>query len=527
MKSNKLIILIFILVISIVGCSSEKNNDKDISNDNESQETNKEATFGGSLKLAMREPITLNPLTNEERSVDQFLKLIYEPLFEFDENFKPISNLVDSYELGQGGSYITINLKPNITFHNGTALTASDVEHSINTIKNASENSIYKTCIANIQRVNVMDVDTIRIYYKQPYAFYAYNLTFPIISKSMTADSFTPIGTGHYKFVDYTSMKEVNLIAFNKEEVYVENIKAIITKDSEADNNSFDQHVIDLINPIKFDWMQYSDDNSKVISEYTSNFYDFLGFNFSNEILADPIVRKAIANSINRKELIESELLNHFQLSEYPIHPDSWLNEEDNKLIYKLDLETAKSTLKEAGYLDTNDDGIIEGKTETTNGNINFNILVNKDNKLRLSIANGLKESIEKLGVQIVIDSVDSNVFYEKLYASDYDLVLSGWKLSSTPDLTELFHSSFIGTTNFINYTSSNMDSALQGVYKSSNEEELLSNINSFKQVFTNELPYISLYFLNSATITHDNINNKFQPNTDNTLKGIEEIFVD
>jgi peptide/nickel transport system substrate-binding protein len=515
----------------LVGCTKDEDNNgqTNIDNDNKKIENKDEkAAFGGTLKLTIREPITLNPLINQERSVDQLLRLVYEPLFSLDHNYKPSSNLVDSYVIQDNGMYITIKLKSNIYFHNGSLLTASDVKYSIDSIIN-TENSIYKSCVANIQRTAVMDQQTIRIYYKQPYAFSLYNLVFPIIPNGSPVENFKPIGTGPYKFVDFTVKKELNLKAndkWHKGKVYIENINTLITKDNNVEINSFEHHVIDLINPIKFDWIQYADNKNISINEYTSNYYEFVGFNFSNSLLVNPVVRKAIGKSINRKELVKEVLLNHYTLSDYPIQPKSWLNNENAESKIKYNVKEAKDNLEKAGYVDSDKDGFYDVITNDITSNITLTLLVNKDNKLRLSVAEKIKGYIETLGFKVDINGVDSNVFKERIKVSDFDLVLAGWKLSSTPDLTELFHSSRIGESNFINYSSANMDKALEGVFTSRNDDTLKNNIKTFKDIYDKELPYYSLYFLNSAIITNDKVKGKLKSNTDDSFKGIENLYI-
>lgn len=85
---------------------------------------------------------------------------------------------------------------------------------------------------------------------------------------------------------------------------------------------------------------------------------------------------------------------------------------------YPTDMEKAKQLMKEAGYEDTNDDGILE--KDGTSLAIHFNYsqsLASVDNAV-LSIAASLKE----LGFDVTIDAVDMNTWYGALMAGEYDL---------------------------------------------------------------------------------------------------------
>ncbi|MBC7959405.1 MAG: hypothetical protein H7X94_06030, partial [Vallitaleaceae bacterium] len=221
-------------------------------------------TFGGTLKLSARNPLTLNPLLNEDRSIDEILKLVFEPLYKLDTQYKPVPNLVDQYVFDAENNSITITLKPGLLFHNQEPLTSEDVQYSIDVLKEAPATVIYKSCVDNIQRTSIIDDLTLKIYLKQAYAFSRYYLDFPILpkdySESENYDPFKPIGSGLYAFVDFTAMKAINFTVSEarKSEVYVQNIACTITRDEAVDTDTFKQNLIDLIAPAKFNWFEHS-----------------------------------------------------------------------------------------------------------------------------------------------------------------------------------------------------------------------------------------------------------------------------
>lgn len=98
----------------------------------------------------MRNPTSLNPLLNNDRTVNQVLNLVFDSLFVLNEEEKPVENLVESYAYSDTGSYMTLTLKKNILFHDGEELHADDVVYSIDTIKGAPDDSIYKVNVKKI-----------------------------------------------------------------------------------------------------------------------------------------------------------------------------------------------------------------------------------------------------------------------------------------------------------------------------------------------------------------------------------------
>ena len=109
---------------------------------------------GGTLNLTMRQPKTLNPLINDDITVDSILHLVFETLFVLDENQKPTPNLADSYSFSEDGLTLTINMKNNMYWQDGTSISAEDVIFSLDTIRNSPEGSLYKNVLRNISSYN-------------------------------------------------------------------------------------------------------------------------------------------------------------------------------------------------------------------------------------------------------------------------------------------------------------------------------------------------------------------------------------
>lgn len=542
----KKLIYIFVIICSISfigGCGkvNDNTNKDDEVKENINEEENKDIAvdkkpvkaFGGQLKLLMRNPATLNPLLNNDRTVDQVLKLVFDSLFILDEKEKPMPNLVDSYEFSSTGTSVTIKLKENILFHDKEELHSDDVVYSIETLKNAPDDAVYKSSVVNYKRMSIIDDYSFKIYFDQPFAFSLYTMTFPIVPKHHYSDSsdvnMKPIGTGAYSFTGFTAMQQLNLTANNdwfKHKLYVKDIKVIVTRDQDYDENAFEQKIADLITPVKFDWQQYADKKGVNLTEYTTSFYTFLGFNFENKILMDKNIRKSIAYAIDRQNIVKDEFLNHAKLSEYPYHPSSWLNEPNN-LIYNINIDKSKELIKASGYTDSDEDNILDKNIDNIKHNLQLRLLVNNQNPVRVSIANKIKESLKNIGFVINLDLVDNVTYNNKILNKDFDILLAEWKLSPVPDLTFAFHSSSIEDgKNFINYSSIDMDRVLESIFNSVNENDLMDGIKEFKSLFVDELPYLSLFFRTSAVISNDRVYGDLTPSMYNNYIGIQDLFI-
>lgn len=143
----------------------------------------------------------------------------------------------------------------------------------------------------------------------------------------------------------------------------------------------------------------------------------YLGMNLNKAPFNDPLVREAVSYAVNQQEL-ETSVFDGLETAAETLFTNEKPNCGVEVKTYPTDMEKAKQLMKEAGYEDTNDDGILE--KDGTSLAIHFNYsqsLASIDNAV-LSIAASLKE----LGFDVTIDAVDMNTWYGALMAGEYDL---------------------------------------------------------------------------------------------------------
>ena len=143
----------------------------------------------------------------------------------------------------------------------------------------------------------------------------------------------------------------------------------------------------------------------------------YLGMNLNKAPFNAPLVREAVSYAVNQQEL-ETSVFDGLETAAETLFPNEKPNCGVEVKTYPTDMEKAKQLMKEAGYEDTNDDGILE--KDGTSLAIHFNYsqsLASVDNAV-LSIAASLKE----LGFDVTIDAVDMNTWYGALMAGEYDL---------------------------------------------------------------------------------------------------------
>ena len=569
MKYKKLIFIILIAIMSInlAGCNADLDalGLKEI---DEEEDVGYLIVESGQVVLPLTPFNTLNPIMTSNKSYHYFSKLIFEGLFEFDNNLEPNPRLASTYTIKNEGRTISIKLREDVYWHDGEKLTTSDILFTINVLKNSPPETIYNTMIKNalgnlesgnsskILDAKVLDEYNIEINFDKGYSNNLEILTFPIIPKhafnsaggnvgyadALKLDNYTPIGTGPYKFVDYDKYKSISLEAnenYREGNPSIGSIMGMVLKNEELFLTAFEAGQINITPALGVDWDKYKHNARIRTLEYMSSNYEFIGFNFGKDIfLGDKgvAIRKAINYGIDRQEIIKKIHLGHATQVDIPLNPDSWLISQEANL-YGYNVENSKQILKTAGFNDNDGDGFLE---DEEGNKLVFNLITNPSNLYRFRTAEMIKEDLKVIGIELTLDfdtSYKENITKEditseweglnsRLVSGNFDIALLGWQMSVIPDLSFIYHSSQIGSNNFIKYSNESMDSLLSKANDSYQREDKVLAYQELQVFLVDNLPYVSLFYNNKALLVDAKIMGDLSPTFFNPYYGLEKCFI-
>lgn len=499
--------------------------------------------YGGELNLSMRLPKTLNPLLNEDITVDAILKLIFLPLSELNENEKPVPNsaFVQSIDFADDGMSAVVNLKSGKKWSDGLEITAADLAFTLKTLKEAPDNVIYKENVKNILTAEITGVHSVKINFMQHFSSMPYLLCFPIIPEHYYKDvkdaetkNMNPVGNGPYVFSGYLPVDKLELAASDKSltvKPYIDKINVKITSDVETDFNAFDQGMVNVVSGNVSDWGKYLASKDYHVTEYVSTYYDFIGFNFKRDIFQDKLVREAVAYSTPYEQILNDVYVNYAVRTASPISPKSWLYEEDVKT-REFDIETAKQTLANAGWAIDSETGILSKELSeldiiSKKLELKFDILVNIENEERVKIAHILKENLNSIGFSVDVVSVGFDEYQKRLIERDYDMFVGGYDLSIIPDFSFMLNSLNAGLgTNYFDYKDAAMDILLIKANEAVGDSGYKKAMSELQKYIAEELPCISLVFRKSAVIMDRNVFGEIKPSLNNLYININEWFI-
>ena len=509
MKSNyfKYIFIIFAIVIMIFAIvkikSDEQNKEKPILESKEEVEQ-----IVTELKLGVASFDSINPILSKNKNVQDISKIIYEPLMTLNSNYKLENCLAKEWAKQNDTTYL-IKLREDKKWSNGENFTAEDVKFTIDRLKDSD--TIYSSNVQHVTNVEIVDNTTIRIILDQEEPFFEYNLTFPILSNKYYSDKqfildIVPIGTGMYQ----VSEVQESALILTKNEYYPESDKLKLNKititiyaTAGELYNSFKIGNIDLISTQNSNLKEYIGTIGYLSKEMKGREHDFLAFNTQSALLSQTTIRKAISYSIDKSNIVSSVFLNNYYTSNFPLDYGNWLyTEQKSSLGYNA--EQAKQILIDDGWSYRNKywQKTVNYKTQR----IHLNFVVKSSDKIRVSVAENIKTQLENQGIRINLIKASDLQYENYLKNKNYDIILCSINLSVKPDL-----STFFEENNLANYSNEELTNIMNEIKNLKDEEKLKQDYKRLEEIYTVEVPYLSLY------------NNKFIVAYNQDLAGTEE----
>ena len=236
-------------------------------------------------------------------------------LFKLSEDGEPVGALADSWEWNDDFTAVTITLKDDIKFSDGSDITAEDVVFSMERGKEAG----FSTYYAYIDSVTANGDKEVTFSLTQPYAVFLYALStvnFPVLSKAAIEGGMdigrTPNVTSGPYYIEAWNVGSDMVLKAN--EYYYEGAPEIKTADLifMGDENTaltalqsgdidFMMSILGLTGSAK---SQVEDSEGLHTIPFLNTAYTFLSLNQDLEYFADENVRKAIDCAINRDDII-------------------------------------------------------------------------------------------------------------------------------------------------------------------------------------------------------------------------------
>ncbi|MBX7045727.1 MAG: hypothetical protein K1X86_07795 [Ignavibacteria bacterium] len=169
--------------------------------------------------------------------------------------------------------------------------------------------------------------------------------------------------------------------------------------------------------------------------------YVYIAWNNERPFFKDKKVRWALSYAIDRQSIIDKILFSGaVPIQSHVFYKSKFLNSNLKQIDYNLD--KAKQLLDEAGWKDTDGDGIRDKMIDGKKVDFKFTFM-NNNNPKRKAVMLIIIESLKQLGISADLQEYEWSVFLDKTKKHDFDACYASWQLNVTPeDPYQIWHSS-------------------------------------------------------------------------------------
>ena len=158
-------------------------------------------------------------------------------------------------------------------------------------------------------------------------------------------------------------------------------------------------------------------------------------WNLSTPFFSDVRVRKAMGYAFNHKELLEKQNFGLFEAANGPYHQTSWMSPKPGPAPYTQDLDKAEALLDEAGWVDSDNDGIRDKLVDGKRVKFEFSIICTPVEE-RKKLCTLLKDNLGQIGVICNVSPLDFAVLQERTVEHKFQAAFGGWGAGADPDLS-------------------------------------------------------------------------------------------
>jgi peptide/nickel transport system substrate-binding protein len=449
----------------------------------------------------------LIPLLATDNSSHSISGLIFNGLVKYDKDLNIVGDLAESWDISKDGLVITFRLRKGVRWHDGRPFTAEDVLFTYRLTIDPKTPTAYAGDFLKVKKAEVLDPLTFRVTYDRPFAPALMSWSSAVMPKHlMEGKDVTksplarhPIGTGPYRFKEWKTGQKIVLV-YNPDyfegRPYIDGrvmriIPDMATMFLELRAKGIDQMGLTPLQYTRQTENRYFRSNFRKY-RYLSFAYTYMGFNLQNPMFADRRVRQALAYAINKEELIDGILLGLGKEATGPFKPGTWQYNPDVKR-YPYDPKRARELLAEAGWRDSDGDGILDKGGQR----FEFELLANQGNEVRSKTAEIIQRRLAEVGISVKIRIIEWAAFIKEfINKRRFDAVILGWTIPMDPDLYDVWHSSKTGPSelNFISYKNDEVDVLLEKGRSTFDRDERKRCYDRIQEILAEDQPYIFLY---------------------------------
>ncbi|GGD25032.1 ABC transporter substrate-binding protein [Nocardioides daphniae] len=360
------------------------------------------------------------------------------------------TDLATDYSVSDDGLVWTVDIRDDAEFTDGEPVTAEDVAYTFTTA--AKEGGL--TDVTSLRSAKAVDDDTVELTLVKPQSTFVNRLvSLGIVPEHAHGKDYAqkPVGSGPFTLVDWA--KGEQLVVARNDDYYgekspFERIVFVFTDEdaSLAAARTGEVHLAGL--PASLATQEIPGMRLEAITSIDNRGLHFVtvpkegrkspaGLPIGNDVTADRAIRQAVNYAVDRQALVDGVLEGFGSPASGPVDNSPWFNPDS--AIEDADVDRAEQLLADAGWADTDGDGVVEkGGLDAA-----FTLLYPAGDSLRQGLALSVVDQVKPAGIKITTEGVSWDEIYQRLHT---DSVLFGWGSHDPYEMYSLYKSDLAGT---------------------------------------------------------------------------------
>jgi peptide/nickel transport system substrate-binding protein len=479
---------------------------------------------------------SLHPLLVDEATSVKVANLLFESLVGNDiRNGQPApTGLADSWEIAPDGVTYTFHLNTEAKWHDGVDVTAEDVQFSFDAMADPATGSAYTGDFVNETKAwRVIDDDTFEVVAQEPLATFLFDLV-PIFiipehiwGTVPSADWGTDpgatgsnpdrvIGSGPFTFQEWRQGESVTVVrndAYHGKVPYIDTYVLRIWPDQTTLVNALLNGEIDaaLLEPTDVQTVEGT--AGLQVTTFPTPDFTFYLTNLDPQkstLFLDKRVRQALLSALDRESMVRDILLRQGQVAQgtqpvisYAYAPDLLTT------TYDFDPAHAKALLSEAGWSDTNGDGIVEKSGQP----FSFELIYRSGSPTNDQLVAYMQDAWRDVGVEVRPRALEFPALVETIsgdHTFDVALISFSWDASFTQD-SMFACDQYAGGFNVVKYCNAQVDAIFGEAKRTLDFETRRQLLIQATNLINDDLPVAVLFFGTTSVGYSDRLQN-FKP---------------
>ena len=487
---------------------------------------------GGTVRIGVGGyPDSLNPGNGVLSEAYTLYELVYDTPVAVTPDGEYVPELASEWSVSEDGLTWTLTIIEGATFHDGEPLTAEDVAFSVELYRDTEEFAFLPSYAAPFETVEVVDETTLTLATAEPlntfesYMAFIYVLPQHVWESEDDAVAFENaemIGSGPFMLTEASQGEFVELESNAEYWGGSPNVDGVIFQtygNADARVTALTTGEIDAITEFPataVSTLQNAENVTVHIADIAAggSLRDVF-FNITTEedcppdggvcsghpALKDLAVRQALATAVDKQQIIDVATLGTGSLGLSMVPPGLGEFYASDIEDYAFDVDAANALLDEAGYEDSDGDGVRECLPDQDCETLTFRFHYADDIDSAPREAELLQGMWTEIGVAVEIQGLDPDTLTSICCpAFDYDIMLWGW--GSDPDpaflLAVALCTEIESGFNETGYCNADYDALYDAQAVEQDPAARVEMIHEMQQILIDDLPYIIPYYQQS-----------------------------